>query len=211
MTKAWGDVRHRFADVGSLRDRSLDSERDGRFDIHFTSRSGPLPQVNVYDSRHDEIDGVAGAVRHLVRFQKVLPNDILILYPSHWPYRDSLPAKLQATVGSGHHVHLVDRDHETNKKLPLLEEGFLTVSTIASAKGYDAPVVFLLGVDELGVETQDRATFYVGATRAKLLLVVSGVKRREPTLLDEVVATAKALAPTLSISRPSRLGESHEA
>jgi hypothetical protein len=55
--------------------------------------------------------------------------------------------------------------------------------------------VFLLGADELGVRVEDRASFYVGATRAKLHLIVSGMKRPAPTLLDEIVETARAFDP----------------
>jgi hypothetical protein len=96
----------------------------------------------------------------------------------------------------------VDSAHNANKHFPLLEDGVLTVSTIASAKGYDAPVVFLLGADELSGSTQDRAIFYVGTTRAKLHLVVTGVKKNTPTLLDEVVMAAKVLAAAPVSSPP---------
>ena len=184
-----------FADVQSLRQRGLVEEKDGRFEIMFSPRSGPSPHVRVYPSRQAEIDAVAAEVRRLVAEQRVIPSDILVLYNSHWPYKDTLPRKLEAAVGPRCRVRLVDREHEANKKLPLMEDGVLTVSTIASAKGYDAPVVFVLGVDEIGTETQDRAGFYVGATRAKLHLVVTGMRKVEPSLLDEIVATARALDP----------------
>jgi len=72
----------------------------------------------------------------------------------------------------------VDRLHNVNKNFPLLEEGVLTVSTIASAKGYDAPIVFLLGADQLEGSIHDRAAFYVGATRAKLRLIITGVETK---------------------------------
>jgi hypothetical protein len=54
-------------------------------------------------------------------------------------------------------------------------------------------VVFLLGIDELETDTKDRASFYVGATRAKLHLTVSGVKRGKPTLLDEAMKANSVL------------------
>ena len=116
----------------------------------------------------------------------LIPSDILVLYKSHRPYKDTLPQRLQAALGPGYQVRLVDGDHEANKRLPLIEDGVLTASTVASAKGYDAPVVFLLGVDSRrGNYTNDRALFYVGATRAKLHLVVTGVRQGVGTLLSK--------------------------
>jgi hypothetical protein len=182
-----------FADVESLRERGLIEEQDGRFEIHFSPRTGPLPFVRSYASREAEVDGVIEAVRRLIVNNKVLPSDILILYNSHHSYSDLLGPRLERVIGSSNQVRFVDSAHNANKNFPLLDEGTLTVSTIASAKGYDAPVVFLLGVDELSTKNKDRAVFYVGATRAKLHLVVTGVKKPVPTLLDEALLAAKSL------------------
>lgn len=183
-----------FADVASLKQRGLVEEKDGRFEVYFAPRNGPAPHISVYPSRRAEIAGTVAEVRRLVTEQKVIPSDVLVLYPSHWPYKDPLWRGLQDAIGPEHRVRPVDREHEANKRLPLMEEGVLTVSTIASAKGYDAPIVFLLGADELGTDTQHRALFYVGITRAKLRVVVSGMAKPERTLLDEIAAAAHSLA-----------------
>lgn len=98
-------------------------------------------------------------------------------------------------LGDRGRVRPVDRAHQDNERLPLMEDGVLTVSTIASAKGYDAGIVFLLGVDQLRADrTEDRAVFYVGATRAKLRLYVTGVPQQSrQTLLDEAMISATVL------------------
>jgi superfamily I DNA/RNA helicase len=73
------------------------------------------------------------------------------------------------------------------------------LSTIASAKGYDAPVVFLADMDRFEGTPQDRALFYVGATRAKHFLYLLGVNHRgQETLLDEARRVQKALEGTAS-------------
>ncbi|MEM8494484.1 MAG: ATP-binding domain-containing protein [Planctomycetota bacterium] len=70
------------------------------------------------------------------------------------------------------------------------------MSTLHSAKGYDAPLVILVGCDRIKSDTEGRAQFYVGATRAKHHLVLTGIA---PTasdsdrLMPEIVATAAAL------------------
>ncbi len=75
-----------------------------------------------------------------------------------------------------------------DKDTYIFREDHLTLSTIATAKGYDAPVVFLAGVDCFETTERDRALFYVGATRAKHVLYVSGRTLRGPQgkLLSEV-------------------------
>jgi hypothetical protein len=149
-----------FADVDSLRERGLVEERDGQFAIKFAPRTGPFPFVRAYSTRATEINGTVEAVRRLVTKHKVVPSDILILYNSHHEYADSLGPKLATVLGSGRRVRFVDAAHKGSKDNPLIEDGVLTVCTIASAKGYDAPVVFLLGVDHLrGDRKEDRALF----------------------------------------------------
>lgn len=198
-----------FADVASLKQRGLISENGDRYDIHFSPRTGPTPVVKAYPHRNAEIDGIAEVIKELVTTQKVLPSDILILYKSHYSFKDRLPQRLQAAIGDGCKLHFVDNDHPANKNVTLVEDGYLTISTIASAKGYDAPIVFLLGADELETNPQGRASFYVGASRAKFLLYVSGVKVAKPGLLDEIMLAGKAMAapkigvPPVVVSKPA--------
>lgn len=184
-----------FADVGSLRQRGLIEDQDGRFDVRFAPRRGPLPFVRCYPNRRAEVQGVAEEIRTLIQEQKVVPSDILVLYKTHFAYKDDLIPALERAVGPRRSVRQVRSDDADSKSRPLIEDGTLTVSTIASAKGYDAPVVFLLGVDDLATDTKGRASFYVGATRAKLALTITGVIRENPTLLNEVARTATALGP----------------
>lgn len=184
-----------FADVGSLRQRGLIEEQEGRFGVRFAPRTGPLPLVRCYPNRLAEMHGVADEIRRLIREQRVITSDILVLYKTHYIYKDDLIPALERAVGTGNSVRQVRSDDLDSKSRPLIEDGTLTVSTIASAKGYDAPIVFLMGVDGLATDTRGRASFYVGATRAKLSLTVTGVVGGKPTLLDEVARTATALGP----------------
>lgn len=182
-----------FAEVASLRQHGLVTERDDHFEVHFAPRSGPKPFVAAFPTRQAEIDGVVAEACRLINEQRVSPRDILVLYKSHHAYGDALLSKLQAAAGASCRVRPVDNAHWENKNSPVVQDGVMTVSTVASAKGYDAPVVFLLGVDDLGVDTQGRASFYVGATRSKLILYIFGVRQPTPTLLDESLRAAGRL------------------
>jgi superfamily I DNA and RNA helicase len=79
-----------------------------------------------------------------------------------------------------------DRDHY------IFRPGCLTVSTVYGAKGYDAPLVFVVGADRFSDANDGRAAFYVAATRAKLFLTVTGVDRPD-TLLREAMAVRALL------------------
>ena len=71
----------------------------------------------------------------------------------------------------------------------ILQRGKITFSTIESAKGYDAPIVFLVGAVLLPTDNRGRAEFYVGATRSRYKLFVSGVEKDQPNLLSEGLKT----------------------
>jgi len=194
-----------FADVASLKQRNLISENGDRYDIKFSPRTGPQPLVKSHPFRNAEIDWLCEEIKFLTTRQRVLPSDILVLYKSHHSFKDKLTTKLQAIIGPSHKVRFVDSENNHSKNLPLMDDGILTISTIASAKGYDAPIVFLLGIDELDSDPQGRASFYVAATRAKLCLYVSGVKHSTSSpLLDEVVSAHRSLTTTPT-SRATRI------
>ena len=186
-------VTRTIADVAGLRQRGLITERGDRFDIHFSRRHGPRPVVRIFQTRQQEIDAMVDDVARLISREKVLPRDILIVYKHHYAYKGALEDRLRERISNDIQIRLVDSDHYANKDRPLIEDQVLTISTIASAKGYDAPIVLMMGADELATDTNGRASFYVGATRAKLHLIVSGVRRNYPTLLDEAWRASREL------------------
>ena len=57
-----------------------------------------------------------------------------------------------------------------------IEAGRITVSTVASTKGYDAPQVLLAAVDEFPDTVEGRVCLYVGCTRAREWLEGSAVE-----------------------------------
>ena len=189
-----------FADLQSLRGRGLIDEPDGtagRIIPKFAPRTGPPPVVTVYPTRAAEVSGVAETVRRLVHEQRVEASDLLVLCRGFKHY-GALAGALQRAAGPRALVRRVDKANEANKSLPLLEEGVLTVSTIHSAKGYDAPVVILLGADGFdAAKVDDRALFYVGATRAKLLLHVTAAEASDgpaEPLLGEILRAAASVS-----------------
>ncbi|MBV8113203.1 MAG: ATP-binding domain-containing protein, partial [Silvibacterium sp.] len=78
----------------------------------------------------------------------------------------------------------------------IFEDDCLTLATVEAAKGYDSPIVFLMGADLFGETVESRARFYVGATRAKMHLFVTGI--RGQGFAEEAVAVSNLLASSVS-------------
>jgi hypothetical protein len=179
-----------FADLANLKSRGLIDESDDHVTIKFCRREdGRPPVVRTFEDRRAESRWVVREIERLIKHESVQPHDILILYRSNKDFLAHLPFQLGAMAGElKFGVRLVDADHAREKNEALLQPGVLTASTIASAKGYDAPIVFLLGTDRLDVDARGRAQFYVGATRARHLLYITGTKEDRHTLADEAIA-----------------------
>ncbi|MGI4828364.1 MAG: ATP-binding domain-containing protein [Janthinobacterium lividum] len=150
-----------------------------------------------------EITWVEREVRELITREAVEPEHILVLCATK---------DLCEEVGRSFHNLIVSKliegvilpasKPEQERDFFILQTGSLTVSTVKSAKGYEAQVVFIIGCDVFANSSEGRAEFYVGATRAKLRLYLSGWVRSEQcsetdTLMPElerVDATMRAQA-----------------
>ena len=176
-----------FADVSNLKQRRLVSSEGDLYRVHFSSRSGEPVEVRGFRNRNDEMRWVYNKVLELIKKDKVLTEDILVLFPAKKMYDDLENALERLSLISG-----VIRPHGQDKdSFPFLPD-YLTMSTIHSAKGLGAPVVFLIGVDRCQNDDRGRAAFYVGATRAKIKLFVTGVVGAN-SMIEESMALKKAL------------------
>jgi serine/threonine protein kinase len=170
-----------YADVSTLLRHGLVKELEDRWQVNFTERRGPPSIVREFKDRDLEREWVAREIGRLVEAEGIRPEDILVLCTTRDEAHQVGHAISQQTdVIDG----LLFPFEKNMKDRYIFQEGRLTVSTIHSAKGYDAWVVFLLGVDQYDSDVEGRAMFYVGATRPKLLLYVSGVARSSGLLKE---------------------------
>lgn len=178
----------RFADIYTLKEKNLVHESADGWRVHFAEQSGVQPSVQVFPSRVAQTDWVAAAVYDLLDAEGVRPEDILILAGKAGSFEF-----IERAIGSlGVDIRMVGGRNRTTIDDPLLVPGALTLATIHSSKGYDAPIVFLIDADQLPTDVTGRALFYVGATRAKRYLIVTGVKTAG-SLLDEAAAVRRSL------------------
>lgn len=181
-TFAENDIRgptKAFGDITTLEEKGLLEKEDGAWRVKFARRDGLKPKVNVLSSKTKQTETLVRQVRWLVEDEQVRPEDIHILVY----YRNSIDkivtAIQSARIPSVEGIHVA-----TERKDDLLQQrGWLSISTVASAKGYDAYAVLLCGANEFPVDVQGRASFYVACTRAIEYLEVFGA-RRDGLLLE---------------------------
>ena len=169
-----------FADVNYLKQWRLVEEYGDRFMVKFADRTYQKPSVQRFDSRDSEKAWVAKEITRLVVEEQVRPDDILILFNSAKDY-DNITELIKTNSIKGYIRPFADSPDKDNY---IFREDYLTISTTRGAKGYDAFIVFLIGSDEFGQDTVGRASFYVGATRAKLLLYVTGLDKPGTLIME---------------------------
>lgn len=179
-----------FADAAELERQGLVTRTDaGCYRTHFAERRGEKPQVRRFRSREEELGWLVDEVRRLVEEENVRPHDILIMYGAH-DIGHLLEEPLSQCSKS---VRGVSQPHIKRNDEFILREGQVTSTTVYNAKGYDAPIGFLIGVDTFTPDAEGRARFYVGCTRAKHLLYVTGIEtvgEGPAALLDEAYRLA---------------------
>ena len=164
-TCAGNDARvptREFGDIASLQQKGLIEDDAGFWRVRFAPREGPAPSLSIASSLEAENDLIAARLRWLIEQQQVRTQDIQVLAMSQ------RRAEQLAHVVAGMKLALVRDIHIPfkNKDRALGEEGRPTVSTVASAKGYDACCVLLASANEFTTDIRGRANFYVGCTRA---------------------------------------------
>jgi superfamily I DNA and RNA helicase len=175
-----------FADIQTLKHYNLIEETESFFRIKFAEQHGNKPLVYPFSSRESEKEWVAQELVRLIRMEHVKPEEILIQFDGEKGYED-LEEYIRRHLGPNeiagfvrpYYGNRVDQDKY------IFRENHITISTTRGAKGYDSGVVFLIGVDNFAGDNVGRASFYVGCTRARAALYVSGIITGQDTLLSE--------------------------
>lgn len=159
-----------FADISTLRDKGLISNDNGFWKILFAPRDGAAPAISFATNPRQETELIIARLRWLIQQQEVRPQDILVLAFTRRRATQLAEAIGKAGIPGVSHVHLAFKE----KDKPLGQKGRLNLSTVHSAKGYDAYCVLLASANEFPTDITGRATFYVACTRAIEYLEVFG-------------------------------------
>lgn len=156
-----------FADIATLKEKELISVRNGHIRVLFAPRESDSVTLTLCTDKKTERIRVAERCERLMHAEGLLPQDILVL-----TFKKTVAIELADAIAARigkKHVRCAFAD----KGRLAVQENCVTVSTIATAKGYDAPYVLLASVDDFSDDVEGRASFYVGCTRAREWLDVS--------------------------------------
>jgi superfamily I DNA and RNA helicase len=170
--------------------------------ISATNTIDELVAVSVYRNASEEVDAVASAINNDIVEDGVRPEDVLVICTDDRnarAYFGGLAARL-----AEHGIQTNNIQQETFGLRDFQAKDKVTLSTVYRAKGNEAYVVYLLGVDALfGRPTpRNRNIAFTAMTRAKGWLRASGIGAAARQFADEV-QKAKAHFPLLEFTYPS--------
>jgi hypothetical protein len=151
-----------FGDIATLQEKGLIELDGGRWRVKFANRKGRPPLLTLATDPSRETQLVLARLTVLVRDERVRPQDVLVLACSRDRALALADAIGRARLPGVDGVHVAFRE----KDAALCPPGRVTVSTVHSAKGYDAAVVLLCSANEFPTDVRGRACFYVACTRA---------------------------------------------
>lgn len=152
-----------FGDLSTLKEKhAIVREDDGFWRIAFAVREGLPARLELAPNAAEETRQIVARVRWLVEVQRVRPQDILVLGFSRSRIEAIAQAIGEAAIRGIERLHVSFREQDQL----LGARGQLSLSTTASAKGYDAYCVLLASGNEFPRDAAGRISFYVGCTRA---------------------------------------------
>ncbi len=182
-----------FADAKFLKDNGLVEELPDRWLVHFAARAdGEVPPVKLFATRLKEVKWLAAHLKWLIEEQGVQAEEILLVAQRPSEFEWYLEQEIRHYFPQMARLNKPYGKNRTEKERLIFQNGTLTLTSVQSAKGYDCPVVVLIGVDLFGLDVESRAAFYVAATRAKMRLFVSGLHKT-----NSLAAEAEALSALL--------------
>ena len=172
-----------YADVNYLKERGVIEETGDHFRVGFAEREDKKPEIKCFSDTYSEVTWLAEEVVRLIKDESVRPEDILVIFyrQSHFNY-ELLKQKINKSLP--YLEFILPFGNSPDKDRYIFQPRKLTITNVYGAKGYDAPIVFVAGVDRFTLDKEGRAAFYVGATRAKLRLYVSGIDGGESLLRE---------------------------
>lgn len=175
-----------FSDLSWLKDKQLVVDQGGFWKVQVAVREGRCPPtLTVAPSADAEAELVVTRLRWLIETHRVRPQDILILGFTRKRMERVAEVIRRASIKDVHGLHLAFRQQDRL----LCEAATLTLSTTASAKGYDAYCVLLVSANEFHQDVNGRISFYIGCTRAiEYLEVFAYRKERLVMELEHVLA-----------------------
>ncbi len=148
--------------MSTLEEKGLIEDKGDRFEVRFAVREGMQPRLTIAADIEEERRLLVERLYWLIEEQRVRTNNILVLFHSWNRIWGLAEAIRSAGISSIVEVHVARDDQDRILK----RRGCLPLSTVASAKGYDAYCTLLASANDFPTDVSGRASIYEGCTRA---------------------------------------------
>jgi hypothetical protein len=147
--------------------------------VHFNEIGGPVPRFRRFVDRQRELDEMCRQIVAWIADEQVAPNDIVIVTMGKAqgrPFGEVVASALTRALSELR----VRAEHRTTEGF-VRDDRTVVVTTPHSFKGYEAELVYVPGVDLFhDGDTPLAAPLYVALTRARSVLVTSGIDTSGP-------------------------------
>jgi len=134
----------------------------------------------------DEIDWISKSIINDINIEKMRADDIMVICLDDRHAKKYFLEISDILYENDIYSHnLLSNTYEKGFK----EDNCVTLSTIYRAKGNEAPIVYVIGIDSLAYDKNSRTTrnkIFTAFTRAKAWLRVSGTGGRADELINEI-------------------------
>jgi uncharacterized protein YjbI with pentapeptide repeats len=150
----------------------------------------PLIDFKIYYSRQQELIALYENILSNLRQDGLRPSrEILIIILGHYPdaiklenYVANFLIKqgIDIFIPSANDCNILNLDPETSDPNKFWCEGAVTISRIHRAKGHEADLVYLIGLDNIAKDESNlslRNQLFVALTRSKGWVIISGIGR----------------------------------
>ncbi len=202
----WEDIGYQFIKGDLVEGAPVEIERPAEYSLSTISDSQAadvIVQATVYDEFYQEVESVAASIKGDIE-DGLRPDDILVVVVDDRNARTYLEYIAQSLASYDINVNNIHADSYGLKDF--YREGQITLSTVHKAKGNEAYVVYVVGVDALyssyaGV--RERNMLFTAMTRAKGWVRVSGIGSAAQ-LCQQEIETALKNFPYLRFNYPSK-------
>jgi len=201
----WEDIGYKVCSDEFVEGATVEIERPIENSLTTISEAqspDEIVQVIVYDSYADEITGVTQKIKEDID-EGLRPDDILIEVVDDRNAKRYLSDFTEELASSGIKSNNIHADVYSIKDFYL--EKHVTLSTVHKAKGNEALMVYVVGVDALFISTQgvrERNILFTAMTRAKGWVRVSGIGTEAKRCQEEMSLALKNF-PFLRFEYPS--------
>lgn len=156
-----------------------------------TTRHGALPILKQSPTLGAQIDYILASIREYVESGDYTWGDICVLYRGFKTnFAESFVNRFRQEFGE--HVYWVSENMQKKRLLDVTSSS-VKLSTVASAKGMEFRVVFVVEMDQGGEDESNRATAYVAMTRAQdVLQIVYQSKSPFIVELEQIIASVQS-------------------